>query len=81
MTEEMSKHYEAVIEDMITNGPEWVKGIYDARHTSSRYFMYGIQTILEYIAYNVSEDYYNKFSVEFIENVIKSEEKCLTSEK
>lgn len=81
MTEEMSKHYEAVIKDMIANGPKMFIGIYDAQHTSSRHFMYGIQTVLEYIAYNVSEDYYNKFSTEFIKNIIKSEEKYLTSKE
>ena len=47
-------------------------GRYDAKNGSS-VFMHGISTVMEYLAYTVSEEYGNNFSDEFVNNLIKSE--------
>ena len=51
------------------------KGIYDAKHGNADY-MYGILTIMENIALNVSEDCYEKFTAEFTKNMTESENKA-----
>lgn len=38
-------------------------------------FMYGIQIVMEYLAYNVSDEYGEEFSDMFIKNMIESENK------
>lgn len=70
----MSKQeaYRIVYDDLMEIG--MFKGIYDATEESSYHFMYGIQTVMEHIAYNVSEDCYNEFSNKFIENLANSKE-------
>ena len=49
------------------------KGIYDAEN-GSEHFMHGISTVMENIAYHVSEDCAIDFSEMFIANMIDSEE-------
>lgn len=49
-------------------------GRYDAKNGSDK-FMNGVNTVMEYLAYQVSEEYYNKFSDMFIKNMIESEKK------
>lgn len=71
----LEKCYFEVFKDIIQNGPELFKGIYDARNGKEE-FMYGISTVMEYIAYEAdsSEELYNKFSDSFINNMISCEE-------
>lgn len=51
-----------------------LQGFYDAKNGLEP-FMYGIQTVMEYIAINDSEDTYEKFSEMFTKNIVKSKEK------
>lgn len=73
------KAYEIVFNDMMENGPEWFKGTYDA-HNGTQHFMFGIQTVLEWIADKISDECYGKFASSFVDNMIKSEEKPLTND-
>lgn len=49
-------------------------GTYDARHGSKKY-MHGISTVMEYIAYNISDEVGDEFSNTFLNNLIASEER------
>lgn len=49
-------------------------GIYDAKN-GKRDFMFGIATIMEFIAYNVSPNTYNDFNSLFYKNMTTSEKK------
>lgn len=75
MTKELQQCYEAVFQDLLTNGPNLFKGVYDARHGNS-VFMFGIETVMEYIAIRVDDETYEKFSELFTKNMVKSEEKA-----
>ena len=48
-------------------------GKYDSKHGSEK-FMYGINTVMEVLAYMVSDDFGEEFCKKFINNMIKSEE-------
>lgn len=50
-------------------------GIYDAKH-GSRNHMYGILSVMEYIANSVSEKCGDKFDEMFIDNLILSQDKA-----
>lgn len=47
-------------------------GRYDATN-GSPVFMHGVSMVMEYLAYLVSDSYGEKFSDEFLNNLIKSE--------
>ena len=49
------------------------EGRYDAKNGSS-VFMYGIETVMEYLAYRVSDEYGDNFSDIFTQNLIISEQ-------
>lgn len=49
-------------------------GIYNAKNGSAQ-FMYGISTVMEYLAYRVSDEYGDSFSDTFVNNLIASEQK------
>lgn len=49
-------------------------GRYDAKHGSEK-FMYGVSTVMEYLAYRVSDEYGDAFSDEFVNNMVESERK------
>lgn len=49
-------------------------GIYDAKNGKED-FMYGIATVMEWLAYMVSDEYGDNFSDTFINNLITSEQK------
>lgn len=53
---------------------ELFTGKYDARN-GDEHFMHGIATVMESIAYSVSDDVGYAFSVLFTENMTESEEK------
>lgn len=50
-------------------------GRYDARHGNSGY-MHGISTVMECIAYNVSDEQGEQFEDMFLNNMVKSREKA-----
>ena len=51
------------------------RGHYDAKHGNNS-FMYGICTVMEFIADKASPEIYDKFSTEFVKNMNKSEERA-----
>ena len=65
-----------LVEDM-SNKVGMFAGKYDASHNKNGVseYMQGIQIVMEYLAYNVSDDYGDKFSEMFIQNMIDSEKK------
>lgn len=67
-----TKAYQIVFDDLMQI--DLFTGIYDARHGNEHY-MHGISAVIEYIAQGVSDECYEKFNTEFIQNMIKSEKK------
>lgn len=68
----LEQAYHMVYDDMINNGcGVWI-GKYDAKH-GSKDFMFGIWTVMEYIAYQVSEKEGQRFLVKFVNNMVESE--------
>lgn len=67
--------YHLVYVDMVSKGPKLFKGYYDAKHGNNS-FMYGICTVMEFIADKISPEVYDKFSTEFVTNMNKSEERA-----
>lgn len=65
--------YHLVYDDMVTKGPKMFRGHYDAKHGNNS-FMYGICTVMEFIADKANPEIYDKFSTEFVRNMNKSEE-------
>ena len=72
--------YRIVFNDMMNSGCGLLVGEYDARNGDEK-FMYGISTVMEWIAYRVSEEDYDEFNDLFTKNLIKSEQKALTEEQ
>ena len=50
------------------------RGEYDAKHGNES-FMYGIATVMEYLASLVDDTFYQKVSDTFTHNMVKSQEK------
>lgn len=65
--------YLKVFKDLIQNGSSMLQGNYDAEH-GDRTFMYGVQHVMETIAYNVDEEIGDMFAELFMRNVLLSEE-------
>ena len=61
-----------LIEDMSKCGV--FVGKYDAKNGSEEY-MYGVDAVMEYLAYEVSDEYGDAFSEKFTKNMIDSENK------
>lgn len=55
------------------------RGIYDAKN-GNEHFMYGIATVMEYIANLVSEDTYEKYNEMLHRNMTASEERAEQTE-
>lgn len=51
-------------------------GKYDAEN-GSKQFMYGVNTVMEYLAYQVSENYGEQFCEMFFENMTESKKKVV----
>lgn len=64
--------YKTVLRDMMLNVPDMFKGVYDARNGNDS-FMYGIQTVMEYIASSIDENYHQIFSDMFTRNMVECE--------
>ena len=67
-----SEAYKIVFDDLTKCN--MFKGIYDGIN-GNPHFMYGIWTVMDYIASNVSEDCYDQFTEEFERNMIDSKAK------
>lgn len=62
-----------IIEEMREIG--MFEGKYNAK-SEKKDFMYGISTVMECLAYRISEEYGNDFSDTFVQNLIISEQKA-----
>lgn len=62
--------YGIVLGDLLRH-PMFV-GHYDAKN-GNKHFMYGIQTVMEFIAYSVDDNMGDVFENLFLENLIESE--------
>jgi hypothetical protein len=76
----LQEAYKMVYEDMLQSECGLLVGNYDAVN-GGKQFMYGISTVMEWIAYRVSEEEYNAFSDVFIKNMLDSERKALTKRR
>ncbi len=65
--------YRIVYDDLIQCGA--FRGIYDAKN-GNEHFMYGVSCVMEVIASRVSDEVYDAFNDEFMNNMIESEEKA-----
>lgn len=71
LTREEKQTIQKVVEHMSECG--MFCGRYDAKNGSKK-FMYGIGTVMEYLAYLVSEEFGEQIDSEFLKNMKKSEE-------
>lgn len=69
---DLTKAYKMVFEDMVNSKCGLWVGKYDAKH-GRKDFMFGIGTVMEYIAYQVSEKEGQRFLVKFANNMVESE--------
>ena len=74
MTQTIQDAYRIVYNDILNSGCDLLVGKYDAKNGNEK-FMYGISTVMEFIAYRVSEADGDAFSDLFVKNMIKSEKK------
>lgn len=72
LNQEEKKVVQKVVDGMANCGLFY--GCYDAKNGSIE-FMYGISTVMEYLAYLVGDDYGTEFEDTFLKNMIKSENK------
>lgn len=75
MTSTVQNAYRVVFNDILNSGCGLMVGEYDAKNGSSE-FMYGISTVMDWIAYRVSDVDGDEFSDLFTKNMIKSEQKA-----
>ena len=71
---ELTKAYEMVFNDIVNSGCGLMIGKFDAKN-GEEHFMYGISTVMEWIAYKVSDEVGDEFSDLFIKNMIESEKR------
>lgn len=72
MAQRIQDAYRMVFNDIMNNGCQLFVGKYDAKNGSSQ-FMYGIATVMELIAYKVSEADGDAFSELFYSTMIECE--------
>lgn len=70
---DIEKAYHKVFRDLMLHGPNMFKGVYDSKN-GSEVFMYGVQTVMEYIASRDCDDTCDKFTDMFNANIVKSQE-------
>lgn len=69
--------YRVVYNDILNSGCGLMVGEYDAKNGNEQ-FMFGISTVMEWIAYRVSDADGDAFSEMFTKNLVESEKKALT---
>lgn len=74
---ELTKHERETLENIFAElrKCDLFIGKYDAKNGNEQY-MYGVSTVMECLAYMISEKNGDNFSKEFIENMLTSEEKA-----
>lgn len=77
MADRTQDAYRIVFNDMMNSGCGLLVGQYDAKNGKED-FMHGIATVMEWIAYRVSDEQGDDFSDLFVKNLIESEKKVLT---
>lgn len=70
---ERKEAFEIVLEEL--KRCSLFKGVYDAKNGNSQ-FMYGISTVMENIAYSISDEVGDAFSEEFGDNLYESQKKA-----
>lgn len=79
MTNELRDAYKMVLEDMMNSECGLLVGKYDARN-GGKQFMFGVSTVMEWIACRVSDDTLDEFSDLFLKNMLESERKAFAKE-
>ena len=67
--------YRIVFNDMMNSGCGLLIGKYDAKNGNEKY-MFGVDTVMEWIAYKVSEAQGDDFSELFTKNMVESQKKA-----
>lgn len=67
--------YRIVFNDMMNSGCGLLVGKYDAKNGNEKY-MFGVNTVMEWIAYKVSEAQGDDFSELFTKNMVESQKKA-----
>ena len=75
MTNTIQDAYRIVFNDMMNSGCGLLVGKYDAKNGNEKY-MFGVDTVMEWIAYKVSEAQGNDFSELFTKNMVESQKKA-----
>lgn len=75
MTNTIQDAYRIVFNDMMNSGCGLLVGKYDAKNGNEKY-MFGVDTVMEWIAYKVSEAQGDDFSELFTKNMVKSQKKA-----
>ncbi len=76
LNKEEKKIVKRVVEDLMEQNGLF-RGNYDAKN-GNEHFMYGISTLLEYIAYSVDENFGSEVENIFVKNMKKSIDKPQT---
>lgn len=79
MTDTVKDAYRIVFNDMMNSECGLLVGKYDAKNGDEK-FMYGIDVVMEWIAYRASEKQGEEFSAMFFDNIIESQEKVSDKE-
>ena len=74
MDNTLQNAYKIVYDDIVNSGVGLFTGNFDSKN-GNKNFMYGICTVMEFIAYNASEQDYNDFGEIWLENFMKSLDK------
>lgn len=75
MTNTIQDAYRIVFNDMMNSGCGLLVGRYDAKNGNEKY-MFGVDTVMEWIAYKVSEAQGDDFSELFTKNMVESQKKA-----
>ena len=75
MANSVQDAYRIVFNDMMNSGCGLLVGKYDAKNGNEKY-MFGVDTVMEWIAYKVSEAQGDDFSELFTKNMVESQKKA-----
>lgn len=75
MTNTVKEAYRIVFNDMMNSGCGLLIGRYDAKNGNEKY-MFGVDTVMEWIAYKVSEAQGDDFSELFMKNMVECQKKA-----
>lgn len=75
MTNTIQDAYRIVFNDMMNSGCGLLVGRYDAKNGNEKY-MFGVDTVMEWIAYKVNETQGDDFSELFTKNMVESQKKA-----